>query len=440
MTSDDGTRTKKHVRADIARADEKVVRVTVSVSRGPDAGKTFAAEPRASATVGTGEGTDLRLTDPTVSRYHVELEPTSSGVRVRDLGSLNGTYLGRARIAAAEVPQGTALTLGDSTITVTSADLMAPGDVPEVPEIVTRSPRMLDVLRHVTRLARLALPVLVTGETGTGKELVAKALHDKGPRARGPFVVVDCGALSPQLVESELFGHERGAFTGAVARHVGALERAHGGTVFLDEIGELPGPAQAALLGALERKRVRRVGGSAEIALDVRIVAATHRDLRAEVNRGTFRADLYYRIAGAHLSLPPLRERPEDIPLLVRRFAEEAGGSPDLVPESVVESFTRMHFAGNVRELRNAVERALALDLEGAAPLDPPARDEDRGAAGETPVVRYRDARAKAVADFERAYVTDLIARAGGNASEAARLAKMDRPYLLGLLRRYSLR
>jgi DNA-binding NtrC family response regulator len=282
--------------------------------------------------------------------------------------------------------------------------------------------------------------VLVTGETGTGKELVAKALHDKGPRARGPFVVVDCGALSPQLVESELFGHERGAFTGAVARHVGALERAHGGTVFLDEIGELPGPAQAALLGALERKRVRRVGGSAEIALDVRIVAATHRDLRAEVNRGTFRADLYYRIAGAHLSLPPLRERPEDIPLLVRRFAEEAGGSPDLVPESVVESFTRMHFAGNVRELRNAVERALALDLEGAAPLDPPARDEDRGAAGETPVVRYRDARAKAVADFERAYVTDLIARAGGNASEAARLAKMDRPYLLGLLRRYSLR
>jgi DNA-binding NtrC family response regulator len=440
VTSDDGARTKKHVRADVARADERVVRLTMSVTRGPDAGKTFAAEPRARATVGTGEGTDLRLTDPTVSRYHVELEPTSSGVLVRDLGSLNGTYLGRAKLVSAEVAPGTTLTLGDTSLAVSSADLLAPGDVPDVPEIVTRSPRMHDVLRHIARLARLALPVLVTGETGTGKELVAKALHDKGPRARGPFVVVDCGALSPLLVESELFGHERGAFTGAVARHVGALERAQGGTVFLDEIGELPAPAQAALLGALERKRVRRVGGSGEVALDVRVVSATHRDLRAEVNRGSFRADLYYRIAGAHLSLPPLRERPEDIPLLVRRFAEEAGGSPDLVPESVVEAFSRMHFAGNVRELRNAVERALALDLAEPEPHVSSPREGEPHVHEAGPVVRYRDARAKAVADFERAYVTDLIARAGGNASEAARLAKMDRPYLLGLLRRYSLR
>jgi len=443
LSSDTG-KTKKHSRADLerlgARAEERVVRLSVTVVRGPDAGKHLTAEPRGHLTVGSAEDADLVLTDETVSRYHVELGPAAGaegGVSVRDLESSNGTYLGRARLVSAIVPKDSQLRLGDTTLVVSSADETAAADVPKIAGLVTVSPRMHEVLRQVKRLASFHGSVIVLGETGTGKELVARALHDEGPRRGRPFVVVDCGALSPNLVESELFGHERGAFTGAVARHVGAFERAQGGTVFLDEIGELPSSAQAALLGALERRRVRRVGGDREIELDVRVVSATHRDLRAEVNRGTFRADLYFRLAGARVSIPPLRERPEDVPALVEHFCEESAGGRGLVPEALVAAWQGAHFSGNVRELRNAVERALA----GDASLDDAAPPGLVGAPSpEGPVVRYRDARAEAVAAFERAYVTALLARTNGNASEAARLARMDRPYLLTLLKKYDLR
>lgn len=440
MSGDDTSRTKKHSRADLerlgARAEERVVRLSVTVARGPDAGKHVVAEPRAAVTVGSAEDADLRLGDPTVSRYHVELSPSEGGVMVRDLGSSNGTYLGRARLVHAEVPKDSQLRVGDTTLVVSSADETARADVPQIAGLVTVSPRMHEVLRQVKRLASFAGSVIVLGETGTGKELVAKALHDEGPRKGKPFVVVDCGALSPNLVESELFGHERGAFTGAVARHVGAFERAKGGTVFLDEIGELPAAAQAALLGALERKRVRRVGGDREIELDVKVVSATHRDLRAEVNRGTFRADLYFRLAGARVSIPPLRERPEDVPVLVDHFCEESAGAKSLIPESLVLAWQGAHFSGNVRELRNAVERALA----GDASMDDGPAVPGSAPAAEGPVTRYRDARAHAVGEFERAYVTALLSRTNGNASEAARLATMDRPYLLSLLKKYDLR
>lgn len=433
-------KTKKHSRADLERLglvrEETVGRLSVTVTRGPDAGARLVAEPRASVTIGTADDADLRLSDPTVSRYHVEIAPADAAIAVRDLGSSNGTYLARAKIVLGEVPRDSQLRLGDTTIVVSSADETAAREVPEIGGLVTASPRMHEVLRQVKRLASFTGSVIVLGETGTGKELVARALHDEGPRASKPFVVVDCGAIAPGLLESELFGHERGAFTGAVARHLGAFERAQGGTVFLDEIGELPAPAQSALLGALERKRVRRVGGDREIELDVRVVSATHRDLRAEVNRGAFRADLYFRLAGARVVLPPLRERPEDVPLLVAHFAEEIGGARDLVPEALVRAWQSAHFAGNVRELRNAVERALA----GDASLDDPRTSFGSATVADEPVVRYRDARAFAVGEFERAYVTALVSRTSGNASEAARLAKMDRPYLLGLLKKYGLR
>ncbi|HRG95887.1 MAG TPA: sigma 54-interacting transcriptional regulator [Polyangiaceae bacterium] len=434
--------TRRHTRATGA-ASAPAPRLSLTVARGVDAGRHVEAEARARVSVGTAADNGFVLSGPTVSRYHLELEATDDGVRVRDLGSSNGTFSGRSRLRDADLPWDAALRLGDTVLVVSRASDAATEAPPALPGLVTVSPRMLEVVRQVRRLAAFGGSVLVLGETGTGKELVARALHDEGPRRAGPFVVVDCGALPDALVESELFGHERGAFTGAVARHVGAFERARGGTVFLDEIGELPQSAQSSLLGALERRRVRRVGGERELELDVRVVSATHRDLRAEVNRAAFRADLYYRLAGALIALPPLRERPEDVPALVEHFTLDMAGAAAALPAEVIERWRVMHWAGNVRELRNAVERALAGETDTSAlPGSAPGVDLDgpRATGGDGAVERYRDARARKVAEFEHAYVTALLARTEGNASEAARLAKMDRPYLLSLLKRYGLR
>jgi DNA-binding NtrC family response regulator len=264
-----------------------------------------------------------------------------------------------------------------------------------------------------------------------------------GPRPDGPFVTVDAGALPANLVEAELFGHEKGAFTGAERARRGAFERASGGTLFLDEIGELPLSIQPALLGVLQRRRFRRVGGDDEIAVDVRVVAATHRDLRAEVNRGAFRADLFYRLAGARIAIPPLRERPEDIPTLVRHFAVELTGTREgPFDDAGLAELAKLHWAGNVRELRSVVERALAFGAADVAALldDHDAAAEPAADAEGAAIGRYRDARAKALATFERRYFARLIEGAGGNASEAARKAQMDRPYLLTMLRKYGLR
>ncbi len=432
--------TRKHARAPSAPSTA-AARLSLTVARGPDAGRHVDAEAGARVSVGSAADNGFVLSDPTVSRYHLEVEAAGDGVRVRDLGSSNGTFAGRARLRDADVPWDAALRLGDTVLVVSRAGEVATEAPPALPGLVTVSPRMVEVVRQVRRLAAFGGSVLVLGETGTGKELVARALHDEGPRRAGPFVVVDCGALPHALVESELFGHERGAFTGAVARHVGAFERARGGTVFLDEIGELPQTAQASLLGALERRRVRRVGGERELELDVRVVSATHRDLRAEVNRAAFRADLYYRLAGALVALPPLRERPEDVPALAEHFALDLAGDASALPSELVDRWRVMHWAGNVRELRNAVERALAGETDAPSlPAPGAALDEPGATGGGGAVERYRDARARAVAEFERAYVAALLARTEGNASEAARLAKMDRPYLLSLLKRYGLR
>ena len=289
------------------------------------------------------------------------------------------------------------------------------------------------------KLARVDSSVLIQGETGTGKEVVARALHEASPRRTGELVVVDCGSMPATLIASILFGHEKGSFTGADQRRTGAFERAQGGTVLLDEIGELPLEVQPALLGVLERRAFTRVGGAQSIAVDVRILAATHRDLRAEVNAGRFRADLYYRLAVAKILIPPLRERPEDIAPLAAHFVERLTGISELGPLAPVIDALKAHpWSGNVRELRNVVEAAIVmgeLDLGGARaqPLvaaPTPGRD----------IAAYRDARAAALTRFEAEYLKDLIARTEGNASEAARVARMDRPYLLTLLRKHGLR
>ena len=406
----------------------------VEVTGGPDLGLRATGDE---LSIGTGEGCGVRLGDPAVSRFHAELRPCPGGLAVIDHGSTNGTFAGAVRIERAIVPPGTVLRMGDTLLRVGDA---APVEVElhaseVLGGILGRSPLIRRVMAQIAKAAQSEVSVLVQGESGTGKELVARALHDLGPRRGKPFVTVDCGALPAGLLASELFGHERGAFTGADRTHVGAFEAAAGGTVFLDEIGELQPSVQATLLGVLERRRVRRLGSRSELPVDVRVIAATHRDLRAEVNRGGFRLDLFYRLAVVTLAIPPLRERPDDIPLLVEHFLRDAGWDApvaQLVSPAAMDALSRLHFAGNVRELRNLVEAAVAMGEPpdvGGAPSSGGAE-----AFATDLALPYKDARARLLDDFEARYLEALLARTGGNVSAAARAARMTRSHLSELL------
>ena len=379
-----------------------------------------------------------------MSRFHLELARDDEGVVVTDVGSTNGTLVGNVRVLRGIVPLGTQLGVGRSTLRVQDGQgtTVEMHQSDRLCDLLGSTPNMRRLMAQVERVAMTPVPVLLIGESGTGKELVARALHERSSRAQGPWVVVDCGALSPGLVASELFGHERGAFTGADRTHIGAFERAHGGTLFLDEIGELPPELQPQLLGVLERKTLRRVGGRSDIAIDVRVVTATNRDLRAEVNAGTFRLDLYYRIAVVEVRLPPLRERVEDIPLLVQHFLTECGYQgpvTELVSPEVASMLGLHRWPGNVRELRNWVEATVAMgqaqDL--FQPGSGPSSGSDDGAHLTLP---YKDARNLVLQRFERAYLERLIEAAGGNVSEASRRAQMDRSYLIKLLQRHGLK
>jgi DNA-binding NtrC family response regulator len=454
---------EKTVRA-LVRARPLLRRAVVRVVDGPDRGKQVELVPNQAVSVGTSLDNQLQLRDMTVSRYHLELTLQRGEILVRDLDSMNGTYIGDVRIDRALVPPGTKLMIGGAAVMLEpDAGSIPPPlpkqeeETPEIPGLIAQGPAMREVARSIARLARSNVTVLLHGETGTGKEVLARAVHELSDRKDQPFEVVDCGSMAPTLIASELFGHERGAFTGAHAERAGAFERAHGGTVFLDEIGELPLDLQPMLLGVLERRRFKRVGGAKERSIDVRVVAATHRDLRNATNLGTFRADLYFRLAVARVVIPPLRERPDDIEALVRHFAEQLTGDPNAQPfdRATMEALESHPWSGNVRELRNVVESAIAIGsvvLEGqhvgVADGSQPLTAEGgvisvAGGEGGSPPgfdQPYRDARARAINDFERAYLSWLIQACGGNASEAARRARMDRPYLLGLLRKHGLR
>jgi DNA-binding NtrC family response regulator len=414
---------------------------------GPDSGKTFLAQ-NDTITVGTAPGNDLALTDDRVSRYHLELARRHDRIVVSDCGSTNGTAIGAISVERALIPAGTVLSIGRTSLRVSDAGTVTIALHPEdsLGRLRGRSPALRQLMARIERSARTGVSVLLLGETGTGKEVIAHAIHEASPRASKRFETVDCGALLPTLVASELFGHEQGAFTGADRQHIGAFERAHGGTLFLDEVGELPAALQAALLGALERRRFRRVGGSTEIAVDVRLVAATHRDLRAEVNKGSFRQDLYYRLAVLLLRVPPLRERVDDIPVLAQHFLREAGSAEDvdvLIPANVMKQLEMHHWPGNVRELRNLVEATLAM---GEAPNLAETWGEPVASVGPSRfpeqvfALSYKDARARVLTEFEIEYVRRVMERAKGNAAQAARLAAMDRSYLFDLIKRHGLR
>jgi DNA-binding NtrC family response regulator len=433
----------------IPRLSRPLRRVTVSVIAGRLRGVAVELSPDHPVSVGKSPDNQLQLDDLTVSRYHLELSISGGEIEVRDLESLNGTYVGDVRVTRARVRPGTTVTVGSNKLLLlaqerdTGSIVPEPSDNLELAGVVAKSPAMRKVIQSIDQLARTRVTVLLQGETGTGKEVLARALHERSDRNSKPFEVVDCGSMAPALIASELFGHERGAFTSAHAERAGAFERAHGGTIFLDEIGELPLDLQPVLLGVLERRRFKRVGGAREREVDVRVIAATHRDLRQATNLGTFRADLYFRLAVARVVVPPLRERPEDISALVQRFAEQLTGDSYAQPfDAATLSALEAHpWSGNVRELRNVVESALALGslvLEGEEPTA--VQVKPSAAAGAMLGMPYREARARAIAEFERAYLRELSEACGGNASEAARRANMDRPYLLSLLRKHGMR
>ncbi len=418
-------------------AVQVVTSLRVEVVDGPDRGSSATGSDTLS--VGTAKDNALAIGDFTVSRYHLEATGHAGGILVTDLGSTNGTYVGAVRIEKAVVPPGTLVSLGGTTIRFDDAvrrSVPAPTETFELAGMIARTPGMLKLFADIQRIAASPTSVLVVGESGTGKERVAEALHAGSGRAGSPLVTIDCGALSSTLLASELFGHEKGAFTGADRVHAGAFERAGTGTVFLDEIGELPALDQASLLGVLERRRFRRVGGAAEIELGARVVAATNRDLRAEVNTGRFRHDLYHRLAVVVLRLPPLRERRDDILPLVEHFARDLGASGPIESVFGAETLARWQrhpWPGNIRELRNAVESALVVgpsysESGGSAP----APGDELGA--------YKDVRAQVVREFEHDYLSRLLAEAGGNVSQAARVAKMDRSHLIDLLIRHGLK
>ncbi|MBA3499305.1 MAG: sigma 54-dependent Fis family transcriptional regulator, partial [Deltaproteobacteria bacterium] len=307
-------------------ATQVVTSLRVEVIDGPERGHHTVGGDTIS--VGTARDNVLVVGDFTVSRYHLEIAARPNGIVVTDLGSTNGTYIGSVRIERAVVPANTPITLGGTTIKFDDAvrkTVPTPIETQNLGGMIARSPAMLRLFADIERVASAPTSVLIVGESGTGKERVAEALHSYSGRDASPFVTIDCGALASSLLASELFGHERGAFTGADRVHTGAFERAADGTVFLDEIGELPSADQSSLLGVIERRRFRRVGGTAEIEVGARVIAATNRDLRAEVNNGRFRHDLYHRLAVVVLRLPPLRERREDIMPLVRHFARDLG-------------------------------------------------------------------------------------------------------------------
>ncbi len=285
---------------------------------------------------------------------------------------------------------------------------------------------MLELLVDLERTARTDLALLIEGETGTGKELVAECVHRASARAGGPFVTFDCSAVAPSLAESELFGHERGAFTGAVAARAGIFEQAHGGTIFLDELGELPKSLQPKLLRVLEKRELRRVGGSRTIEVDVRLIAATNRNLRTEVKRQTFREDLYFRVAGARLYIPPLRERLDDLPLLIEHFLTAADPSRSLqdVPAELWQELRGYRWPGNVRELKNAVQRML-ITPDRVFEREPTSFAPPALVSQNLPPLRV--ARREAVDSFEQAYLQAVLGKAQGNVTRAAALAQVSR-------------
>jgi two-component system response regulator GlrR len=397
------------------------------VAKGPNKGlRKRSAASR--LVIGSHDGADLVLTDPTVSAVHCEIVADQTGFKVRDLGAKNGVLLDGRRIQEAWLNPADDLLLGETLLkfkALEESEDQALAVENRFGGLRGSSIAMRRLYQQLRKAAASSAPVLICGETGTGKELAADALVAEGPRKEAPLVVVECAAMGVELAESHLFGHEAGAFTGAGAAHIGAFERAHGGTLLLDEVGELPLDLQPKLLGALERKSIQRVGGVQPRPVDVRVIATTSRELERDVNAGTFRADLFYRLAVLMIRAPPLRDRREDIPELVAHFLDDLPFGSRPAP-AALQRLYQADYPGNVRELRSAVERAVVG-------LEPPAAASPASVDLETP---FHVQKSRIVDGFERAYLSRLLDACGGNVSETARRAGITRVHLYALLQR----
>lgn len=425
---DERTVRQKSVSTDAARA------FSLLVAEGDQAGMACAI-PKAAPhrfTVGKSEACDLTLTDREVSRRHLALEQRGGVLHVEDLGSTNGTFVNGVRVIEALVEGGETLRVGSTVLRVEARgekDAVRTPPAMGFGRVIGASPQMRRLYPFCERLAKTDIPVVIEGETGTGKELLAESLHENSLRANGPFVVFDCTTVAPNLMEAVLFGHERGAYTGADSARPGVFERADGGTLFIDEIGDLEIGLQAKLLRAVERSEVRRVGGASYTKVDVRLVCATRRDLELAIQEGCFRDDLYHRLAVARIELPPLRNRSGDVELLAQFFWGQLGGGS--IPPGFIENVKLHRWPGNVRELRNLVARTIALgDLAPVMPSDS-AQDDlsgffDEVLSEELPFTRARD---MVMDEFRRQFVERALERHGGSVPKAAAAAGVSRRY-----------
>jgi len=424
--------------ATLTRGRAGQVKMVLKVLSGPDSGKVHPLK-QGVYTMGKAPTCDIVLDDKAVSRQHLRLEVHDEHVLATDLDSHNGSFCERLRFTSLELRPGIVITLGTTELKLMAEDtrersvLLSSKD--RFGALVGNSRKMREAFTLLERLAPGGADVLIQGETGTGKDLCAEAIHQQSPRKKGPFVIVDLAGVPPTLIESELFGHVKGAFTSAQGDRAGAFERAQNGTVFLDEVGELPLELQPRLLRVLERRQVKRVGANDYQTVNMRVVAATHVNLEQAVTQGKFRRDLFHRLAVLRVSLPALRERPEDIPVLIDHMLQASGRPPSALSDQTRALLAQYPWPGNVRELRNVVEQVMSLGEEALPDL------ESSGEGG-TKVeldLPFKEAKERLIEGFERDYLKNLLERCEGNISRASREADIDRVYLKKLLRKHEL-
>ncbi|MDP6526131.1 MAG: sigma 54-interacting transcriptional regulator [Kiritimatiellia bacterium] len=421
------------------------------VITGPMQGREFIVNKNL-FTIGADPNNDLILDDSAISRCHCEIHVLPEGYVVRDLGSTNGTIVQGVKVTEAFLEQGTEIQLGQTRFVFCPLPEQMEYGLSEKEafgSLLGKSMAMRHVFHVAERYAATDATVLIEGETGTGKEVLAEEIHRHSHRKDKPFIVIDCASLAKDLIASELFGHTKGAFTGATSDRVGAFQHANGGTVFLDEIGELDSELQPKLLRVLEKREVKRVGSNDVRNIDVRIISATNQKLEAEVNAGTFREDLYFRLTVVHIELPPLRQRKEDIVILAEKFLKDFRGESAMDEVSdfarTIEILRGHDWPGNVRELRNIVEIASygegePLDLSSLLCLGRLKSRSEKATTEHSADRPFKEAKNELIADFEVSYIKDILLRCGGNVSRASREAGIERAYLQRLIRKYNLR
>ncbi len=407
--------------------------------------------------IGTASTNDLVLNDDTVSRVHAEILKTKDGYLIRDMKSTNGTFVGNVKVKEVFLAPNSTIRIGKTKIKFTPQDELIdiyPSKKSRFGDILGQSLEMRKIFGILEKIAPTNVTVVIGGETGTGKELVARAIHDNSKRAKMPFVIFDCGAVAENLIESELFGHEKGSFTGATNARQGAFEIADNGTIFLDEIGELSLDLQPKLLRVLETGEIKRVGADRPKRVNVRVVCATHRNLKEMVSQGLFREDLFFRLSVVPVYLPPLRKRKEDISVLIDHFmkmaqAEAQDSHVTGISDEVKKIFEEFHWPGNIRELKNAIERAFSFsdsDTIDVNHLPDYMKDGNvlESSLGSSTVeldasLPFKEAKEKWVENFEKDYLIKILKNNDLNISKAAKEAGIDRKSIQRLLKKYNL-